>query len=247
MNKPARPQPLETRHVFLDTQVYRRLHHNIANPALVTLARHVADRAVVLHITDITLLEIRRQIAEDVAAKARDLATIEKSFRQWRYTSKDVPKPSLINSAAIASDLFGRFAKTVIEDWAAVVHRAQDMPASAIFADYFARNPPFDQDASKEFPDAFMLKALEQWCSANGVSLYVVTQDAAMSRAADRSPSLRHIATLEEMLSRASVQPDLDLNALADAVIAAPAFDGALEKLGRRLITRRTRCVRRRV
>lgn len=231
MNKPVRPQPLETRHVFLDTQVYRRLHHNVANPALVTLARHIADRAVVLHITDITLLEIRRQIAEDVAAKARDLATIEKSFRRWRHTSKGLPEPASVDPAAIAADLFRLFAKTIVEDWAAIVHRAQDLPASTVFADYFARNPPFDQDGSKEFPDAFMLKALEQWCADNGALLHVVTQDAAMSRAANRSEPLRHIATLEELLSRASVQPDIDLEAVADAVVAAPGFDGALELL----------------
>lgn len=231
MSKPAPPQPLETRHVFLDTQVYRRLHHNAANPALATLARHIADRAVVLHITDITLLEIRRQIAEDVTAKARDLATIEKSFRRWRHTSKGLPEPASVDPPSIAADLFRHFAKTIVEDWSATVHRAQELPASKVFADYFARNPPFDQDGSKEFPDAFMVKALERWCSDNGALLHVVTQDAAMSRAAHRSEPLRHIATFEELLSRASVQPDIDLEAVGDAVVAAPGFDGALQLL----------------
>lgn len=231
MNKPVRPQPLETRHVFLDTQVYRRLHHNVANPALATLARHIADRALVLHITDITLLEIRRQIAEDVATKARDLATIEKSFRRWRHSSKGLPEHASVDPVVIAADLFRHFAKAVVEDWAAIVHRAQELPASTIFADYFARNPPFDQDGSKEFPDAFMVKALEQWCASNGALLHVVTQDTAMSRAVNCSAPLRHIATLEELLSRASVQPDVDLEAVADAVVAAPGFDGALERL----------------
>lgn len=76
-----------------------------------------------------------------------------------------------------------------------------------------------------------MLKALDQWCSDNGALLHVVTQDAAMSRGADRSAPIRHIATLEELLSRASVQPDVDLEAVAGAVVAAPEFDGALELL----------------
>ena len=147
------------------------------------------------------MLEIRRQIAEDVGAKARDLATIEKSFRRWRHTSKGLPEPTSVDAGVIAADLFRHFAKVVVEDWAAIVHRAQELPASAVFADYFARNAPFDKDGSKEFPDAFMLKSLEQWCSANGV----VTQDAAMSRAADNSAPLRHIATLEQLLSRASL------------------------------------------
>lgn len=231
MSKPAQPQPLETRHIFLDTQVYRRLHHNTANPALTTLARHIADRTVVLHIADITLLEIRRQIAEEVSAKARDLANIEKFFRRWRHSTKNLPDLPPVNPAVIAADLFERFTKAVVDKWAATVHLAQELPASTIFPEYFARHPPFDQDGSKEFPDAFVLKALEQWCVGNGVLLHVVTQDVAMSRAVKGSGVLLHIATLEEVLNRASVLPDGDLEAVADAVVAAPGFDGALELL----------------
>lgn len=231
MSKPVQPQPLETRHIFLDTQVYRRLHHNVANPALTTLARHIADRTVVLHITDITLLEIRRQITEEVSARARDLATIEKSFRRWRHTTKSLPDLQPIDAAVIADGLFRRFTNTIVDDWAATVHFAQQLPASTIFAAYFARHPPFDQEGSKEFPDAFMLKALEQWCAANGVLLHVVTQDVAMERAVKASGVLRHIATIEEVLNRASVLPDGDLETVADTVMAAPGFDGALELL----------------
>jgi hypothetical protein len=49
-------EPLSTRHVFLDTQVYRELGHDPANPALVTLKEQIKAHRVVLHTTDITLL-----------------------------------------------------------------------------------------------------------------------------------------------------------------------------------------------
>ena len=46
-HRPA--EPLSTRHVFLDTQVYHGLGHNPANPALVTLKEQIEARRVVLH------------------------------------------------------------------------------------------------------------------------------------------------------------------------------------------------------
>lgn len=231
MSKPPIANPLETRHVFLDTQVYRRLHHNVTNRALLTLARHIADRNVVLHTTDLTLLEIRRQLTEDIAAKAREMSTIEKSLRRWRHSSDGLPEPSSYDPVLVAEDVFKKLAKVVVEDWAATVHRALDIPATDVFADYFARKAPFDQDGSKEFPDAFMIKALERWCAQNGSLLHVVTQDAAMSRAAERSEALRHIATLEDLLSRASAQPNVDSEAVEDAVVGAPGFESAIRML----------------
>jgi hypothetical protein len=48
---------LASRHIFLDTQVYRALGHNPANRALALLKEQVNSHRVVLHTTDITLLE----------------------------------------------------------------------------------------------------------------------------------------------------------------------------------------------
>jgi hypothetical protein len=81
-HRPA--ESLLTRHVFLDTQVYRALGHNQGNPALATLKEQIEAHHVVLHTTDITLLEIRRQICELVQAHQRELGKIEKDFNRWR-------------------------------------------------------------------------------------------------------------------------------------------------------------------
>jgi len=231
MSNSKTPLPLETRHVFLDTQVYRKLHHNVSNPALATLARHIIDRTIVLHITDLTLLEVRRQIAEDVSSKARDLTNIEKSLRRWRHHSENLPSQVSIDPVRTAEDIFRHFSRTVCQDWSATVHRAQLLSATEIFDDYFSRRPPFDTESSKEFPDAFVLKALDHWCSNKGAIIIVVTQDAAMSRAALKSEALRHISTLDEVLTRASAKPDVDTERLAEAVVSAPGFDRSLELL----------------
>src|SRR5690606_30004227 len=102
MSKPSPSQPLDTRHVFLDTQVYRKLAHNVANPALRSLAKHVEDRTIVLHVTDLTLREVKRQILEDVEARSRELATIERTLLRWRQSIPNLPTAPVIDAAATA-------------------------------------------------------------------------------------------------------------------------------------------------
>ena len=73
-----------TRQVVLDTQVYHELGHNPVNPALTTLKEQIDAHRVVLRTTDITLLEVKRQIRERVLARQRELGGIEKDLRHWR-------------------------------------------------------------------------------------------------------------------------------------------------------------------
>jgi PIN domain len=229
MSKQDAVAPLDTRHVFLDTQVYRKLGYNVANPALRSLAKHIEVRKVVLHITDLTLLEIKRHILEEVEAKARELATIEKTLRRWRHSFSDISQAPTIDATAVAAAIYRTFEQTVLRTWSTVNHSALDVAPSAVFEDYFSRKPPFDQDGSKEFPDAFMLKALTDWCVANRATMHVISQDKAMQRAAAASDHLVPIQTIEEVLARASVQPDVNSELVADEVVSAPEFDHFLE------------------
>lgn len=230
MSKSSVPQPLDTRHVFLDTQVYRKLGHNVSNPALRSLAKHIEARTIVLHITDLTLREVRRQLLEDVEARSRELATIEKTLRRWRHSIPNLPTAPVIDGTATAAALYQHFERTIGRDWSAISHRALEIAPETVFDDYFARRAPFDKDGSKEFPDAFVLKILQEWCDAHRASVHVVTQDKAMLRAVTASESLLPIPTIEEVLARASVEPAVASDQIADAVITAPEFDYFLEQ-----------------
>ena len=84
MSKPARKptEPLRTRHVFLDTEVYRRAGFNISNTQFALLGNEIDAGRVVLHFTDITLAEIRRQLAEEALAKAADAQRLAHDFNR---------------------------------------------------------------------------------------------------------------------------------------------------------------------
>jgi hypothetical protein len=146
-NRQYRPaEPLASRHIFLDTQVYRALGHNPANPALCLLKEQVTSPRVVLHVTDITLLEVRRQIRERVLSRQRELSTIEKDLARWRKSAPHTaPKRAIeLDAEALSTELFPQFELFLRLECKARVHHALAVAPALVFETYFDRKPPFD-------------------------------------------------------------------------------------------------------
>ncbi|WP_066659908.1 MULTISPECIES: PIN domain-containing protein [unclassified Sphingomonas] len=223
---------LETRHAFLDTQVFWKLRHNPANRALRLVAQHVAGHRLVMHTTDITLQEVARQIAEDVEQTRAVLTKATKDVERWRHSVPDIaPMPNL--GFETSRQLFAAFHRASRDEWRTTEHTATAHPAIGVFADYFAKRSPFDKAGSKEFPDAFVLHTLEAWCAAHGQRMYVVTMDAAMHRFAEASSHLIPLDTIEELLGAAiasAADEDGEAEAIADALLNAPEFDYRFEQ-----------------
>lgn len=230
MTDAANLTPLETRHVFLDTQVYRKLKFNPDNPALRQLQGHINERRVVLHITDITLMEIERQIHEDVAQRYRELQTISKDFDRWRHHVEVPALPTSLRPEELGQALFSKLAVWIRGDCLCDFHQALKISSDVVFKSYFKRLPPFDKVGGKEFPDAFVLEALRAWCTANGERLYVVTQDQAMARAADTPDTLLSAPTIEFVLERASAGLDSTVLSVAEQLLDDPGFEYRMEE-----------------
>ena len=194
------------------------------------LKEQIAAHRIVLHTTDITMLEVKRQIHEQVLARQRELNAIEKDFRRWR---KSAPKaapggPLEFDADLLAADLFKQFEHFLSRECNVKVHQALQIAPQAIFERYFTRKPPFDSEDSKEFPDAFVIVALADWCQQHGNQAYVVTQDKAMMRAA-AAERLLSLKDIQEVLARAAADLDSAGEAIAEGVLNHPAFDQSLE------------------
>lgn len=226
-------KPLETRHVFLDTQVYRAVRHNPANRVLTLLQEQIEAHRIVLHTTDITLLEVKRQIRESMIAHSRELGKIEKDLVQWRMASRDhAPStPITLDVDALAADVFGQFETFIKRSCKATSHAALSIPAAVIFDSYLRRDPPFNGPESKEFPDGFVFEALSRWCATEKERIYIVTQDGAFLKAADGHPSMLTMKSLHQVLARAAVDLDADADgeSIADATLDGQDFDGSFE------------------
>lgn len=226
-------KPLETRHVFLDTQVYRSIRHSPANPLMGLLLKQIEAHRIVLHTADITLLEVKRQIRESMIAHNRDLEKIEKDLGRWRLAARDqAPSPAIaFDIEALATEIFGQFDTFVRVRCQAVTHAALTIPAGDVFENYFRRDPPFNKPESKEFPDGFVFEALSRWCKKEKERLYVVTQDGAFLKAAEGHASMLPMKDIHHILASAAVGLDGEANeeAIASAALDGQDFDGSFE------------------
>jgi hypothetical protein len=224
-------EPLASRQVFLDTQVYRALGHNPANRAMALLKEHVISHRVVLHTTDITLREVKRQIRERVFARQRELNAMEKDLARWRKSAPRAAPTRAIEFEAetLSTELFQQFEYFLRNECKARVHEAFAVAPAVVFENYFDRKPPFDGDDSKEFPDGFVVEALVQWCREHGDQMHVVTEDKAMTRAVAADERLLALKNIHEVLTRAAADLGANGEAIAEAVLDHPAFDSSLE------------------
>lgn len=218
------PAGVETRHVFLDTGVFRSFGHSLDAKPIQLLGRYVVDGVFVLHTTDITLGEVRRQIEDMERKLANEANKVAERLDRWnsryRHTDDWIPVPKRIEPSEVCA-AYRDFERTVRQDWKARVHAASDLSLGPVLHRYFARRAPFDEKGSKEFPDAFALRALEEWCVGAQERVYVVADDKAMLRAAEASEHLIAAGGLDSLLALVA---SADGHAIADAV--RDAFDG---------------------
>jgi len=195
---------LKTRHVFLDTQVYRQYGHNLNTKVLRSLLQQVQDHVFTLHITDITKSEIERQIGELAIEAAQAINKGNKERHRWEARSAWPTHQQKTSGDVSAEDMKRRgiqdFNIGLARDWRPTEHRALDISPKELFEKYFAREPPFEKADSKEFPDAFVIAALDRWCVEKHERMYVVTRDDAMKRAAEKTETLLPLSSLDELL-----------------------------------------------
>ncbi|TAW15060.1 hypothetical protein ELI25_03955 [Rhizobium ruizarguesonis] len=229
-SKPTRQsaEPLKTRHVFFDTEVYRRAGFNVRNSQFTALKEYVEAGRISVHMTDITSAEVHRQIGEEVADKAGRLEKVSHSFRRFSQLTTDCPELPEIDKEALTQAIWRGFLDVVVSELSADNILAMQVSPRKIFEKYFAGAPPFSKRGSKEFPDAFVTEALADYCAKHQLKMYVVSGDIAFREAAAAHPSLIPLVTINELLASCVAEVDIDLEPIVDAIFSHPAFDDQL-------------------
>jgi len=209
------PVGLETRNIFLDTEVFRSNSHNLNTEIMKILGSYVAEGIFVLHTTDVTLREISSQIEAMESDLTNRVNNIAKDLKRWnsryRFDHHHLPVPDPLNKPAQPSKAFSDFETILRNNWNAQVHRSANLPIGPVLDQYFNRQPPFDKEGSKEFPDAFALHALQHWCAHAQKSIYVISRDKAVQRAADERNYLIAVDSLEHLFALVTAAQDHDI------------------------------------
>lgn len=212
---------LETRNVFIDTSIFIEQNYNFHGSVFQNLLRLCANGQAKAFITDITYREVMAHIEEDVAKACQASAKLQRDARILR----NLPHPPFaglfekIDPNATTAELILQF-KVFLESTSTETLSTSSVSIESVFDKYFLRKPPFGEGKKKdEFPDAFALQALENWCEANNELMYVVSVDGDMPKHCADSKNLLHLQKLAEFINVVEFHDE----------ILAPSVDTLLE------------------
>jgi hypothetical protein len=195
------PKPIST--IFLDTQVFVAASFNFNTAAFQALLKHFQSGRLRLLMTDVTMSEIRSNIAEGVEKEiALQLAFIKKArFLKSASLPEAVASVTPMDADVIAENLYAAF-ETFMQVGRAMKADVARIEAGPIFEKYFAGISPFSDSADKkfEFPDAFVLEALGQWAEDREDFVFVVSGDELFREGSKRFTGLVPMTTLVELL-----------------------------------------------
>ena len=191
---------LKTKNVFIDTSIFYQANFAFQGHLLKRLSDD-AESNLDLYITDITIKEIESNIHEKIADSWSALVKFRKEGMILRDSTNENVKEifAFENLQTFESEFKDGFRK-YREDAKFNEISIQDVDINNIFNKYFSKQPPFGEGKKKsEFPDAFVLTALERWCKNENEIMYVVSVDEDMKNACLQTDCLIYISRLEEL------------------------------------------------
>lgn len=178
--------------IFVDTSIYRSLHFIFSKHRLAELKESIGESEIRFLTTEITSAEVRNQIEEEALGVRRGInsllndAKMLHSFDDYGEVHeklRELKKTSVERGVAEYQKYLADVKATTIATDA--------VPTAEIVEQYFRGTAPFGGGRKKhEFPDAFVLAALERWCAENRESVYILSTDPDMKRACDTSEHL---------------------------------------------------------
>jgi hypothetical protein len=159
------------------------------------------DKAT-LKLTDVTIRELESNTESSLVDASRALEAKKRDIRILRNLDK--PAFSVVFARLDEVALRGEILALLQADFTnakAEVIPAAGISGAAIFEKYFQKHPPFGPAKKKaEFPDAFVLTALEEWCHCHKETLYVVSTDGDMQSACNEAGPLLQLKSIAEFV-----------------------------------------------
>ncbi len=203
---------METPHVFLDTEVFERNNFDFQSRSFKKLISLVQEGTAIVHLTQITRKEIEAHIVSRIDEALGILKKVSKE-RAVQHLSK-LPAPPFqpiqrnLDPQPLRQAGQATF-ETFIIDARADVIPVDTVRINEVFDQYFGSMAPFHMASKKsEFPDAFALAAIRQWCQQTNNRIYVISNDKGFIDSCEGSNDLISLTTLDELLDLAARQAE---------------------------------------
>lgn len=214
--------------VFLDTSIF--VSENFLEGKKI---REVYRLAYENHLKLILPRITYNEVLNRIKTSTKDALIAHRSFRDKGRVLRNLPelqeRLAKIEEDKIASDIQILFEER-IKDIQAIIIDYPTLHIGEIFDKYFSNKFPFSLgDKKNEFPDAFALASLENWCKESGKKCFVIAADKDILQY--ESPNLKVISSIEQYLDMTLKRIALQLKRQTRIQMAIKLFERKKEFL----------------
>lgn len=193
---------LASRYVFIDTSAYESKNFQFGKYALGKLEEFIKSEELTLIITDITIKEVEKHLREKAFEAAGLVKKIKKNAMFLRNTP-DLPCYGIfenISGDEIYDIVYKKF-QSFLEIGNVENISVDSIKPSIVFEKYFSEKPPFGKKNKKsEFPDAFVLEAINQASLNMSELIYVVSTDPDMKKFCNSIDNLTYLEKVDDLI-----------------------------------------------
>lgn len=183
---------IKSRLVFLDTNIFEGKNFQFDSHSLKAFKKLVDDNEIRLLVTEPTIQEVRQHLRVKSEEAVSEIRKVRRSAMLLRNTP-NFPAHGIfeeLTAAAVEEKLSRDFDEFLGGDNVENV-TIENVSASQVFDMYFNIKAPFAiGEKRKEFPDAYVLLALNKLSRERGWPIHVITKDKDMLRFSDDHPNL---------------------------------------------------------
>ncbi|KUO58454.1 hypothetical protein APF79_05990 [bacterium BRH_c32] len=192
---------LISKNVFIDTSIYVKENFQYYSEKFDKLKSYAQEDKIKLYTHNIICNEIKSNIVEEINQAINSIKKIKSEGKIfWNLPKEKIftvfEKHDLNHYRnmlyAQLDDFINSSKCSFIPD---------DYNVNIIFEYYFNKKSPFGEGKKKsEFPDAFVLSAIENWCKTNDEKIYLLSIDGDWKDYANNSKNMLIISSIEELL-----------------------------------------------
>lgn len=193
---------LATRSVFIDTSAYEAKNFQFGQYVLKKLESLLKYEELNLIVTDVTIQEIEKHLRE----YSSEAVKLVKRFQKEGKFLRNVPELPCHNIfGEITEDMIHSIVtknfQTFLNTENIETISVSSVDPILIFNKYFAEEAPFGRKGKKsEFPDAFVLEAVNKISEDRSELIYVVSQDKDMKNFCDLHENLVYLEKIDTLI-----------------------------------------------
>lgn len=165
---------LQSRNLVVDTQYFVSIKFDFNHHALLKLKKLIDKKSIKLFLTEITVREVNKKIDDKISSAFSKITSGDfpflKAISSFSSFVESYDVPRAIEEVKENFEIF-------LKEFQVEIIPCDTVKISDIFSMYFEIKAPFSEKKMKEFPDAFVLASISEWCKNENESVYLLSKD----------------------------------------------------------------------